>query len=112
MAVSTSAITARPAPFETDLDIGTRSYTPAALVLDTFDQPADPVVEDVLGGWVLVSPTVDGGVYVYYALPVMGKSGQRSGIVLGSSSLVRMSATPRILIVLVLIHAGVAQGKA
>lgn len=50
MAVSTSAITARPAPFETDLDIGTRSYTPAALVLDTFDQPADPVVEDVLGG--------------------------------------------------------------
>nr|XP_024655566.1 netrin receptor UNC5C-like [Maylandia zebra] len=39
----------------------------------------------------------------------MGKSGQRSGIVLGSSSLVRMSATPRILIVLVLIHAGVAQ---
>lgn len=49
---------------------------------------------------------------MYYALPVMGKSGQRSGIVLGSSSLVRMSATPRILIVLVLIHAGVAQGKA
>lgn len=50
MAVSTSAITARPAPFETDLDIGTRSYTPAALVLDTSDQPADPVVEEVLGG--------------------------------------------------------------
>lgn len=49
---------------------------------------------------------------MYYALTVMGKSGQRSGIVLGSSSLVRMSATPRILIVLVLIHAGVAQGKA
>lgn len=72
-------------------------------------------MEEEEGGWgFLISPAVDGGVlcvYVYCALPVMGKSGQRSGIVLGGSSPVRMSATPRILIVLVLIHAGVAQGK-
>ena len=51
-------------------------------------------------------------VYVRDAVPVMGKSGLRSGVALGGSSLVRMCATPGILVLLVLAHPGVAQGKA
>lgn len=63
----------------------------------------------------LVSPTVDRGVlcvYVFYALLVMGKSGQRSGIGHWGCSLARMCATAGILVLLVLVHPGVAQGKA
>lgn len=51
-------------------------------------------------------------VYAFYASLVMGKSGQRSGIGRGACSLVRMCATPGILLLLVLAHRGVAQGKA
>lgn len=68
------------------------------------------------GGGVLISPAVDRGVacvYAFYALlVVMGKSGQRSGIGRGVCSLVRMCASPGILLLLVLAHRGVAQGKA
>lgn len=68
----------------------------------------------------LISPhthrhTVDGGVlrvYVcYYVVPAMGKSGLRSGVALGASSLVRMCAARGILLLCVLAHPGVAQGK-
>ncbi|KAA8592178.1 hypothetical protein FQN60_017633 [Etheostoma spectabile] len=41
----------------------------------------------------------------------MGKSGQRSGIGHGGCSLVRMCATPGILLLLVLVHQGVAQER-
>ena len=51
-------------------------------------------------------------VYAFYASLVMGRSGQRSGIGRGACSLVRMCATPGILLLLVLAHRGVAQGKA
>lgn len=68
-------------------------------------------------GGFLSSPAVDRGVfflcvYAFYASLVMGKSGQRSGIGRGACSLVRMCATPGILLLLVLAHRGVAQGKA
>lgn len=64
---------------------------------------------------VLISPTVDRGVLcvnAFYALLVMGKSGQRSGIGRGVCSLVRMCTMSGILVLLVLVHRGVAQGKA
>lgn len=63
---------------------------------------------------VLVSPAADRGVvcvYAFYALLVMGKSGQTSGIGRGVGGLARMCATPGILVLLVLVHRGVAQGK-
>ena len=50
--------------------------------------------------------------FVYNALSVMGESGLRSGVASGGSSLVRMCAAPGILVLLVLLHPGVAQGKA
>lgn len=84
--------------------------------LNSFDWSADPCGGRERGGF-LSSPAVDRGVfflcvYAFYASLVMGKSGQRSGIGRGACSLVRMCATPGILLLLVLAHRGVAQGKA
>lgn len=51
--------------------------------------------------------------YAFYASPVsMGESGQRSGVGRGAArGSLRMCAAPGIVLLLVLVHRGVAQGK-
>lgn len=80
------------------------------------DQSADPVLvvveERGVSRFPHRGPRSFVCVYVFYALLVMRKSGLRSGIGHGGCSLVRMCATPGILVLLVLAHRAVAQGKA
>lgn len=93
-----------------------RLYTHPPLVLNSFDQSADPVLvvveERGVSRFPHRGPRSFVCVYVFYALLVMRKSGLRSGIGHGGCSLVRMCATPGILVLLVLAHRAVAQGKA
>lgn len=124
MVVSTTSrfLTASPAPSEADSDTHRdwRRYPQLFFsgyyffLTRLIDQQT--LVVEGKGGF-LSSPAADRGVfffcvYAFYASLVMGKSGQRSGIGRGACSLVRMCATPGILLLLVLAHRGVAQGKA